>query len=182
MNQLTRLRDAYQELDSRTRLQIGIGIAALLVIALVLSSANSTVAQLTKKRQAREAGLVELMQLKGRYQAALATSQRFANRLAATKSDDSPAKIVEEIGIKGKSLRVTPLKGEQRGAYLEDAAEIRIEGLTANEAVNLLFRLEKGTRPVIIKKASIKTRFDDPSRLDLTITAALLKTTTPGQQ
>ena len=182
MSRLNALRDAYQELDSPTRLRIGIGIAALLVIALLLSSANSTVAKLAKKRQVREADLVEMMQLRSRYQSTKANSQRFANRLASTKGDDSPAKIIEEIGIKGKSLRVTPLKGEQRGNYLEDTAEIKIEGLTANEAVNLLFRLEKGARPVIIKKASLRTRFDDPSRLDLTITAALLKAATPGQQ
>lgn len=182
MSRLDTLRDAYQELDSRTRLRIGIGIAALLVIALLLSSAHGTVSKLAKKRQVREADLVEMMRLKTRYEAAKTVSQRFTNRLAATRADDSPAKVVEEIGIKGKSLRVTPLKSEQRGNYLEDAAEIRIDGITANEAVNLLFRLEKGTRPVIIRKASLRTRFDDPSRLDLTVTAALLKAATPGQQ
>jgi general secretion pathway protein M len=182
MSRLDALRDAYQDLDSRTRLRIAAGIAVLLVIALLLSSAHAAVSKLARKRQAREADLVELMQLKGRFHSARALSQRFANRLAATKADDTPAKIVDEIGIKGKSLRVTPLKTEQRGSHQEDAAEIRIEGLTANEAVNLLFRLEKGSRPVIINKAHLKTRFDDPSRLDLTLTAALLKAAAPGQK
>ena len=176
------LRDAYHDLDSRTRLRIGTGIAGLLVIALLLTSAHATVAKLAKKRQAKEADLVELMQLKSRFQSARTRSQRFTNRLAATKPDDSLAKIVDEIGIKGKSLRVTPLKGEQRGNFQEDAAEIRIDGLTVNETVNFLFKLEKGSRPVVVRRADLKTRFDDPSRLDLIITAALLKSAAPGQK
>ena len=64
--------------------------------------------------------------------------------MAATRPDDSPAKIIEEIGIKGKRSQIKPVKGEDRGGYVEDAAEVQIDGLSANEAVNLLFRLEKG--------------------------------------
>ena len=82
---------------------------------------------------------------------------------------------MEESGIKGKSTRITPVKGEERAGFMEDAAEVKIEGLSANEAVNLLHRLEKGPRPVIVKKALLRTRFDDPARLDLTLTVALLR-------
>ena len=71
---------------------------------------------------------------------------------------------------------------EERGGFLEDAAEVKIDGVTANEAVNLLFRLEKGPRPVVIKRALLKTRFDDPARLDLTFTIALLKALPQGQR
>ena len=117
-----------------------------------------------------------------RYQEASAGAQKLANRMAATRSDDSPAKIIDEIGIKGKGSQVKQVKGETRPGYVEDAAEARIDGLSANEAVNLIYRLEKGTKPVIIKKALIKTRFDDPSRLDLTLTIALLKPAPQGQK
>jgi general secretion pathway protein M len=96
-------------------------------------------------------------------------------RLASLKSDDSPAKIIEEIGIKGKGIKIAPVKGEDRRGVIEDAAEIRIDGITLNEAVNLIYRLEKGGRPVTIKKCNLRTRFDDPSRCDLIMTVALLK-------
>jgi general secretion pathway protein M len=100
--------------------------------------------------------------------------------MASLRPDDSPAKIIEETGIKGKSVKITPLKGEDRPGFIEDAADIRIEGLTLNEAVNLLYRLEKGSRPLVIKKSNLKVRFDDPSRSDLTLILALLKPA-PGQ-
>lgn len=118
--------------------------------------------------------------LKLRFQEANAGAQKLANRLAATRPDDSPAKIIEEIGIKGKNTQIKPVKGEDLPGFVEDAAEVKIEGLTANEAVNLLFRLEKGAKPVTIKRALIKTRFDDPAKLDLTLTVALIKAAQQG--
>ena len=116
-----------------------------------------------------------MMLLKQRHREASAGAQKLTNRLSAVTADDSPAKLLEEIGIKGKNSQVKSLKGEDRPGYLEDAAEIRIEGLSANETVNLLYRLEKGAKPVVIKKANLKTRYDDPAKLDVTLNIALLK-------
>jgi general secretion pathway protein M len=180
MNYLKLATDWYHHLDSQIRLRIGIGIALLLFLAILFSMANDRIDRLHKKLAAREADIAEMLVLKQRYLEANSTAQKLANRLTATRADDSPAKIIDEIGIKGKGSQIRPLKGEEQGGYLEDAAEVKLDGLTLNETVNLLFRLEKGARPVVIKKALFKTRFDDPSRLDLTLNVALLKTAPQG--
>ena len=169
------LRSSYEALDQTTRLRAGMVLAAVLALAIIYSAANDQLVRLQHKRNGREKAIAEMLLLKQRHVEASAVAQRLTNRLAATKADDSPAKLFEEIGIKGKSSQIRPLKGEERPGVVEDAAEIKVEGLTANEAVNLIYRLEKGTRPVVIKKALIKSRFDDPSRLDLTLGVALLK-------
>ncbi|MEA5115025.1 MAG: hypothetical protein VB050_13470 [Geobacteraceae bacterium] len=179
MKYLDRLRELYEATDRDARLYIGVGIALFLLLLVIFTTANQRISGLEKKRKAREAQLVEMIELKQRFLAAKTSYQRFTGRLAATAVDDSPGRIVESIGIKGKSGRVTPLKGEQREGFVEDAAEVLMEGLTANEAVNLVYRLEKGEKPVLVKKANFKTRFDDPSRLDVTLAIALLK---PAQQ
>ncbi|WP_224984672.1 dehydroquinate synthase/iron-containing alcohol dehydrogenase family protein [Geomonas agri] len=170
-----------QGLDQRTRQRIGIAIAIVLAIVVLLSAVNSRISALEKKRTAREADIAEMMRLKLRYQEANQSAQRLANRLMATKPDDSPAKIVEEIGIKGRSSQIKSVKGDDIPGYVEDAAELRMEGLSANEAVNLIYRLEKGARPVTVKKALIKQRFDDPSKLDVTLTIALIKPAPAGK-
>jgi general secretion pathway protein M len=180
MNYLKALADWYHHLDSRARLRMGIGIALLLFLGIIFSAANDRIGRLKHKLTAREADIAEMMVLKQRYLEANAAAMKLTNRLSATHADDSPAKIVEEIGIKGKGTQIKPLKGEERGGYLEDEAEVKVDGLTLNETVNLLFRLEKGARPVEIKKALLKTRFDDPSKLDLTLTVALLKAAPQG--
>jgi general secretion pathway protein M len=175
MSYLSLLMENVNRLDSRTRVRWGIGLACLLLLAILLTALNGRVALLAKKRTIREADLAEMMVLKHRFQEANTVSQQLTNRMAATRADDSPAKIIDEIGIKGKGSQFKQIKGESRSGYVEDAVEARIDGLSANEAVNLIYRLENGPKPVIIKKALIKTRFDDPTKLDLTLSIALLK-------
>lgn len=170
-----------QEMDSRTRQRIGVALAVILAIVVALSAVNSRITALEHKRAAREADIAEMMRLRLRYQEANAGAQRLANRLLATRPDDSPAKIVEEIGIKGRGSQIKPVKGDDIPGYVEDAAEVKLDGLSANETVNLIYRLEKGTRPVTVKKASIKQRFDDPSRLDVALTIALIKPAPAGK-
>lgn len=169
-----------QQMDRGTRLRIGIFLAAVLLVLVALSAANSRISALEKKKSAKEADLVEMMRLKLRYQEANVGAQRLNNRLMATKADDSPGKIIEEIGIRGRSSQVKPVKGDALPGYLEDAADVRIEGLSANEVTNLLYRLEKGARPVTVKKALIKQRFDDQSKLDVSLTVALIKPAPAG--
>ncbi|MGA7827622.1 MAG: hypothetical protein WCA04_08185 [Geobacteraceae bacterium] len=176
------LREYYESTDQRTRLHWGIGISLVLLVLILFSTLNNRISELEKKRKSREQDLVEMMTLKQQFLSAKLASQRFAGRLAGVRADDSPAKIIEEIGIKGKSSKITPLKSEEQGGFTEDSAEVQLDGLTLNEVVNLLYRLEKGSRPVLVKKADLKTRFDDPSLLDITLTIALLKPSTKGQR
>ena len=180
MRPLEIIRDRWQDLDGRTRLWLGYALIALLAAAVGWSALSAKVEALEKKRAARETVLKDLLPLKAAYLAARQSSDQLKGRIATLLPDDSPAKIIEDTGIKGKSVKIVPLKGEERSGFTEDAADIRIEGLTLNEAVNLLYRLEKGSRPLVIKKSNLRVRFDDPSRCDLTLILALLRPA-PGQ-
>lgn len=180
MRPLEIIRDSWQNLDGRTRLRIGYVLIALLAAAVGWSALDVKVRALEKKRAARETVLKELMPLKIAYMSARRSSDQLSGRIAALRPDDSPAKIIEETGIKGKTVKIVPLKGEERSGFIEDAADVRVEGITINEAVNLLYRLEKGSRPLVIKKSNLRVRFDDPSRADLSLVLALLRPA-PGQ-
>ena len=182
MSFLDQMKEAYGRLDQAMRLRMGIAVAAILALAILYSAANDQVKRLNSKRQSREAALAEMMVLRQRFREANAGAQKLANRLSAVRADDSPAKLIDEIGIKGKGSQIRPVKGDERPGMVEDAADVKLEGLTTNETVNLLHRLEKGTKPVIIKKALVRTRFDDPAKLDLSLTLALLKSAPQGSQ
>ncbi|HJV67270.1 MAG TPA: hypothetical protein VJ550_16165 [Geomonas sp.] len=172
--------DMVQGMEARTRQRLGVLLAVILVVVIALSAINRKTTTLEKKRVSREADLAEMMRLKLQYVVANAAAQRLANRVGATKPDDSPAKVIDQIGIKGKSSQIKPVKGEEIPGYVEDAADVKLEGLTANELTNLLFRLEKGPQPITVKKALIKQRFDDPSKLDVSLTIALIKPAPAG--
>lgn len=167
--------EMWRSLDRRIRLRAGYALIALLVIIMAWSALSAKVAELERKRKAREMVLKELMPLKVAYRSATQSASLLTGRMASLRADDSPARIIEEIGIKGKGLKIASLKGEERPGFIEDVADVRIDGLTANEAINLIYRLEKGSRPVVVKKANLRVRFDDPARLDLALIVALLK-------
>jgi general secretion pathway protein M len=175
MRYLANLADVWRSLDTRSRLWSGYALIALLAVILGWSALAAKTTELERKRAARETVLKELLPLKVAYRSARMTADQLAGRMAVLRPDDTPAKIIEEIGIKGKGVKMTPLKGEERSGFIEDAADVRIDGLTANETVNLIYRIEKGSRPVTIKKANLRVRFDDPARFDIALTMALLK-------
>lgn len=178
MRPLEIVREIWQDLDARSRLWGGYALIALLAAAVGWSALSAKVEALEKKRSARETVLKELLPLKMAYLEARQSSEQLNGRMSSLRPDDSPAKIIEDIGIKGKSVKIVPVKGEDRAGFTEDAADIRIDGLTLNEAVNLLYRLEKGSRPLVVKKCNLRTRFDDPSRCDLSMILALLRPAT----
>lgn len=175
MNAIRQYLSSFNELTPAVRLRFGIGIATLLALALLYSYARDQVTGMERLRSASEREITELLSLKQRYAEAAAIARRTANLQVSVRPDDSPAKLIEDIGIKGKGLQVKPLKSDERGGFVEEVAEVKIDSLTPNEAVNLLYRLEYGAKPVTVRKATFKTRFEDPSRLDLAMTIALRK-------
>ena len=175
MRPLEIIHEFWQDLDARTRLWMGYALIALLAAAVGWSALSAKVQALEKKRSARETVLKDLLPLKMAYLSARQSSEQLNGRMASLRPDDSLAKIIEDIGIKGKSVKIAPVKGEDHAGFTEDAADIHIDGLTLNEAVNLLYRLEKGSRPLVVKKCNLRTRFDDPSRCDLSMVLALLR-------
>ncbi len=175
MKRLKFLRDVVSEMDRPARLRWGGGISLILLLVVVYSSASGAMDALTRKRVVREADLTELLLLKQRYLTLKRESEQLTNRLATVKSDDSLGRIIEEAGFKGKAVQIRPLKGDERGGFQEESAEVKIDGLTANELVNLLHRLEKGSKPVVMKKLLLRSRFDDPAKLDATLTMALVR-------
>jgi general secretion pathway protein M len=170
-----RLREFWLDLDDRSRrLLTGVGFAVVLVI-IMLAFFEQRIDSLQKRLTSRERDLAEMMILRQRYREAKSGSDAMANRLAAIRGDDTPARIVEETGIRGGGVRVTPLKSEEAAGLRIDLAEARFESLTPNEVVNLLHRLEYGQRAVVVNRAVVKTRFNDPSRLDLLLTVGLVR-------
>lgn len=176
MNLLTNLRDQYVTLDEGTRKLIMIASAVTLLVLIAFSAMTRHVAHLNVVQASREQMLKELLLLQQRYQEASAGAQRLTNRMASVTPNDSPATIVEQTGIVPKgSLQSKPLPRKERGALIEDGAELTLSGLSLNETVNLLYRLEQGSKPVTISKASLRSRFGDPTKLDLILQIELLR-------
>lgn len=183
MNLLKNLRDQYAAFDEGTRKLIAIASAVALLLLIGFSAMTRHVAHLGVVQASREQMLKELLLLQQRYQEASAGAQRLTNRMVNVTPNDSPATVVEQTGIVPRgSVQSKPLPRKERGALIEDGAEVTLNGLSLNETVNLLYRLEQGLKPVTVSKASIRSRFGDPTKLDLVLQVELLRTATQGQR
>jgi len=181
MTILDTIRERYNALDQENRriLAIVTGTVVILVTAYVLIIGH--LSRLELQRASREKVLAELLVLQQRYREAAMGAQRLTNRLAAVTAEDNPVSLLEQTNIvPSGGIQAKPLPRTESNGVLEESSEITISGLSANELVNLLHRLEQHPKPVAIRKFNAKTRFNDPAKLDAVITLALLRPAASG--
>lgn len=176
MTMQDRLKESLTTMDAGLRRLLITGLASIALFILCYALLSGHLANLERKLVSRESTLKELMPLQQRYKEVSGDAQRLTNRLSAVTAEDSPVSVIEQSGIVAKAgIQAKPLPRQEKNGSLEEQAEVSLAGLNLNEAVNLLHRLEYGAKPVTVRKAVIRSRFSDPSKLDLTLTVGLLR-------
>ncbi|MFI5294520.1 MAG: hypothetical protein ACHQ0Y_05785 [Thermodesulfovibrionales bacterium] len=77
------------------------------------------------------------------------------------------------LGQKVKSVKSTGTREKKFAS--EEEAEVSVEKVTMNEMVNILYRIENAPMILTVRKTSMKTSFDNPSLLNVTMTVGLIK-------
>lgn len=98
-------------------------------------------------------------------------------RAAANVKDAPLSRItstLQEAGIPQAALTIKSGGARDGEQFREEAFDVRIENLTYLEAVNTLQRLSAGALPVAVRSASLKSRYDDPRYLDVTLRVGFL--------
>lgn len=183
MKAVEAIRERYKSLDYGQRKTIGIALCIAMSLLTAYSLAFSYLETMETRRGSREKVLAEMLLLQQRHREASATAQRVANRLSAVTAEDSPALLIEQSGITAQGgVQSKPLPRQEKNGVIEEGAELTVSGLSANELVNLLHRLEQHQKPVVVRRVAFKTRFNDPARIDAVLTLALLKPGRPAEQ
>ena len=182
MSTIAAIKERFNNLDHDLRrlLIIACCLTAVLITAYVMIFGH--LKKLEIRKASREQTLTEMMILKQRHREASIAASRLTNRLAAVTTEDTPALLIEQSGINIRGgIQSKPLPRAEQDGLIEDGAEITLNGLTSNELVNLLHRLEQHQKPVVIRRFNAKTNFDDPSRIDLIISLSLLRAAAEGR-
>lgn len=99
-------------------------------------------------------------------------------KLFASETQESTDVIMQEIGrttgIKDKMSSFKPIGVNAGKGYLGKGGEIKIEGITLNQLVNTLYRIENHKSLLLIKTFSMKVQFNNPLLLDVNMQVALL--------
>ena len=98
-------------------------------------------------------------------------------RAAANVKDAPLTRIttaLQEAGIPQAALNIKSGGARDGELFREESFDVRIENLTYLEAVKTLQRLSAGTLPVAVRSAALKSRYDDPRYLDVTLRVGYL--------
>jgi len=147
---------------------IGLGLLAVVVLGLKLHREKEELARLEEYHR-------RIVRLKAEYLRIYPKVYRIEKRIRGGRK--GLVKVIEDLvsglGIKKEftSLKIIR-KCELRGLNLEEG-EIYLSSLNMNTLVNLLYTIEHGNYPLTIKRANIKTTFEDAELLEVRLTLCL---------
>jgi hypothetical protein len=114
--------------------------------------------------------------MKADYIGKKAVLDRFAQR--AADSGVSPVSAIEEIakrtGIKERVASVKPLEEVSSPGYTDKPVEVRLEAVDLNQLVNFIYHGEAGPALMVVRELSMKSRFENPDLLDVTMKVSLV--------
>jgi hypothetical protein len=144
-----------------------LALGALLFAFQSLSSAREKAASLKKTREEMRLMQEEVLALRSTVER-LEGRQRLTGIKGIGRAVDE---VFEPLGLREK---VKSVKTIESGSAGEEKAEVKVEGLTLNEAVNAFYSLKNSPMLLIVRKADLKTSFENPERLDVTMTLSLI--------
>ena len=161
----------------------GAAAAALLLLTFVVIPGVSRITSQARAAAAADSDLAEVRKARPeieRIQRETATRAGIV-RTAANVKDAPLTRItstLQEAGIPQSALNIKSGGARDGELFREEAFDVRIENLTYLEAVKTMQRLSAGTLPVVLRSASLKSRYDDARYLDVTLRVGFL---TPKQ-
>jgi len=153
--------------------------ALLLLLVFVVIPGYSRIQSQARAVAAAEADLAELRRARPEIERIQKESGAMAGIVqSAANVKDSPltriTSALQEAGIPQSVLNIKSGGVRTGERFREESFDVRIENLTYLEAVKTLQRLSAGSLPVAIRSVSLKSRYDDPRYLDVTLRVGYL--------
>jgi general secretion pathway protein M len=153
-------------------------IAATALLCILAFMLVNTSRSLRKERSSLEIERQELLALRTDYLSLKASLDSVEGRKAAAKSGgivQATDELFRSMGLSGKVKSVKSTDARDRKYAIEEDAEITLEKVTMNEMANIFYRIENGPFLLSIRRSDIKTDFENPTILDITMTVALVR-------
>jgi hypothetical protein len=158
------------------RQTITLSAAAALIVACigmwtVYSSAKNSHADLLAQRHELLTLEQDFLTLKGNVDAV-------EGRKTLTNVDgivQAVDEVFKSLGLndKVKSVKSTGVREKEYGT--EEEAEVQVEKVSMNEMANIFYKVENAPMILTVRRTTVKTSFDDPDLLNISMTVALVK-------
>jgi general secretion pathway protein M len=150
------------------------GAALLCILAFLLVNASLS---LKRERSSLREERKELLALRDEFVSLKASLSATEGRKSAAKSGGIVQTVDELFRSMGLNQKVKSVKStdvRDRKYAVEQEAEIQLEKVSMNEMANIFYRIENGPFLLSIRKSVIKTNFENPTLLDITMTVDLI--------
>jgi hypothetical protein len=119
-----------------------------------------------------------LQSLGAEYVALKAETDEIGKRAALAPKEGGIARATEDIlsslGLRGRLATVKPLGTRQEGGLAVEEAEMAVKRVDMNEAVNILYAIERAPMMLSIKRMEARASFGAPA-LDMKLVIALAR-------
>lgn len=160
-------------LDRRFALPAALAAAVFICVVLVIMSAS-----LRKERDSLKVQQKEMSALRDEYLELKGSVGAVEDRQTLTKVAgvvQGVEEIFKSIGLSQKVKSVKSAGARDQRFGTEEEAEVVVEKVNMNELVNILYKLENAPMALTVRKASMRTTFENPALLNLTLTVGLIK-------
>jgi hypothetical protein len=100
------------------------------------------------------------------------------SRKSLTRVDGIVQAVDEEFQSLGLSEKVKSVKATaaiEKKYGFEEEADVQVEKVSMNEMTNIFYRLEHAPMAISIKKTTIRTSFEDPTLLNISMTLSFIR-------
>ena len=180
---LSPIVNAYQRLSGRERRMLEAAGGAMILIgfySLIWQPLQENQVQLGKRIQTKQVELVEMQHMRETYLDLL--SQFELRQKIIEKADPKfslfphiEATVSQVLGGRDKIASMNPQNKDLGGAYREESVELKLNGVSLQQLVDLMYQIEKGPQPLRLTRLQVKKRAREPQTFDVTATVSMLK-------
>lgn len=154
-------------------------IAIFVLVLLAFMLVTNSIASKNERRLVRsKAELDGFYGMVGEYKRDMASIGHLREKLLVSGVEGSTGAVIEEIGaaigLKKKITSFKPLAEGMVNGYIEKGVQVKIEGITLNQAVNLLYKIKGYKNLLLIRDFSMKSHFRNLDKLDITFEVMLI--------
>lgn len=154
-----------------TLVALGALVVACVVMWTLYSSARKAHAGLVAQR-------TELLSLRKDY-LDLKSSVDIVQHRGTLKNVQGIAQAIDDVfkplGLSDKVKSVKSTGVRERDYGTEEEADVQVEKVSMNEMANIFYKIETVPMILTIKRATVKTSFDNPTLLNVSMTVTLVK-------
>jgi len=159
--------------EAKILLPAGVVLILLLCLALFASAGSA------RKEHARLAAKeAEILQLKDEFVSLKRRVDAVEGRKGIANVDgvvQAVDEIFRSLGLDKKVKSVKSAGAREKVYGSEEDADVQVEKVSMNEMVNIYFRIENAPMILTVRKTTMKTAFDNPSLLNVTMTVSLIR-------